>query len=152
MPERVPPNPPSPFATADPAFRHLFAEMMFFGPPAPGVLAFAGCDQLAVVPDEPLREADPSGALPEGICPACMQVAQGGSEPDDNQTPQDCRLCESSGPDGLCAMCRIEMHEHWVASGRPDGITLDQAVDQVILNDHIADGVREHFDEKEAGR
>lgn len=145
----VAPNPPSPFADADPQYRHLFAEMLPFGPPSPGVLALAGCDRLAVVPDT-LQTADPNGELPDGLCPACLAVARGQEPPADVQPVSQCQTCESSTQhNGLCAMCRQEFHDVWVAGGSPD-ITLEQAVIHVLFSDYFADAAREHLDDKDA--
>ena len=112
---RVAPNPPSPFADADPAYRHLFPTPFLFPDPPAGVLAPTGCDRLAVVP-EAVREAIPGGELPEGLCPVCVAVMR--SEPFvDARVLAPCRECGApTRPDGLCALCRQERHDAWWAT------------------------------------
>ncbi|ELP71020.1 hypothetical protein STRTUCAR8_05556, partial [Streptomyces turgidiscabies Car8] len=109
------PNPFSPYADADPLYRHVFPVLMpaLFGEPAPGTLAVAGCERMAVVPDEPLRFADdPDAALPAGLCPTCI-AAMNGAETSPG-TPGDCARCESTTRhNGLCALCRQEKHADW---------------------------------------
>lgn len=107
------PNPHSPYADADPNYRHIFATIVFFGDPAPGGLVPTACERLAVVPEEPLRDANEGdGVLPEGLCPVCVAVMQGGDEPRHPVT--DCRECEAvTNHAGLCALCRQEKHEAW---------------------------------------
>jgi hypothetical protein len=107
----VPPNPYSPYADADPNYRHLFHSPVFFNDPAPGVLAPTVCERLAVVP-ELLIVTGLGRELPDGLCPACVTVMQGGDEP--RHPVSDCRECESvTGHDGLCALCRQDKHEAW---------------------------------------
>lgn len=112
MPERVPPNPHSPYADADPQYRHIFPTVIFFGPPKPGQLVTAGCERMAVVPDEPLRTAD--GELPDGLCPACVAAMRGEELPADARPVSACRDCGgSTDHDGMCALCRQGAHEAW---------------------------------------
>lgn len=117
MAEHVTPNPYSPYATADPRYRHLFAAPVFFPAPAPGVLALAGCGHLAVVPDEPMRDAQGQAELPDGLCPKCVASMREDSIVEQAPVMADCSECDSSTyHDGLCALCRAEKHETW--SGR----------------------------------
>lgn len=109
----IAPNPHSPYADADPNSRHLFPSYAFFGAPTPGGLATTGCERLAVVPEEPLKDAA-DGILPDGLCPACLAAMRGEELPEDVRPVTDCRSCDSSTyHDGLCAMCRMEAHEAW---------------------------------------
>ncbi|WP_370667071.1 hypothetical protein [Streptomyces sp. IBSBF 2507] len=105
------PNPHSPYADADPNYRHLL--LAFFGDPCPGVLCPTACERLAVVPEEPLQDPHAGdGTLPNGLCPTCVAVTQGGDEPRHPVT--DCRECEAvTDHDGLCALCRQEKHDEW---------------------------------------
>ncbi|WKD36542.1 hypothetical protein [Streptomyces xanthophaeus] len=107
------PNPSSPFATADPNTRHLIATVPLFGQPRPGALVLVGCDHLAVVPTEPLTEAD--GTLPDGLCPACVAAMNGEAESQE-QPAGECRDCGlTTRHDGLCVLCRMEAHDEWWA-------------------------------------
>ncbi|MFB6934550.1 hypothetical protein [Streptomyces chartreusis] len=106
------PNPHSPYADADPTKRHIFAAFAFFGDPTPGGLVPTACERLAVVPEEPLTGTSPDAELPDGLCPLCVAVMQGGDEPRHPVT--DCRECEAvTDHDGLCALCRQEKHDAW---------------------------------------
>jgi hypothetical protein len=126
--------------------------MMFFGPPAPGGLALAGCERMAVVPDEPMRTANPN-ELPDGLCPACVAAMRGQELPDDTRPVTDCRTCDGrTEHDGVCALCRQELHDQWVTAGRPDGVTLDHAVTGLLAADAREDAASEHLDEKVAER
>ncbi|MFG3090652.1 hypothetical protein ACGGAI_23810 [Streptomyces antibioticus] len=111
----VAPNPYSPYADADPLYRHLIPVLLpsLFGEPAPGTLAATGCGRMAVVPDEPLRFVDEQdGPLPAGVCPACITAMTDGTTPP--YAASDCRRCESSTRhNGLCAQCRQEQHADW---------------------------------------
>ncbi len=112
---RIEPNPTSPFADADPSVRHIFPSPIFFPSPQPGVLAVAGCERMAVVPSEPMRDAA-AGDLPEGLCPGCLAAMRGEELPADVRPVADCRECGSlTDHDGLCAVCRQEAHEEWAA-------------------------------------
>jgi hypothetical protein len=110
---KIAPNPYSPYADADPNYRHVFAFFAFFGDPAPGGLVPAACDAMAVVPEADLTETRPGADdLPDGLCPACVAVLNGGEPP--KRPTTDCRECEAkTGHDGLCAVCRQEAHEKW---------------------------------------
>lgn len=111
----IAPNPHSPYADADPNYRHIFAAFTFFGDPHPGGLVPTACERLAVVPEEPLRDANAGdGTLPDGLCPACLAAMRGEELPEDIRPVTDCRECESrTEHDGLCALCRQEKHEAW---------------------------------------
>ncbi|MFB8101327.1 hypothetical protein ACFC3O_00570 [Streptomyces sp. NPDC056007] len=115
MADRIAPNPPSPYATADPNTRHLLPGL--FGEPRPATLAPTGCDRLAVVPAEALRAAGDSNAFPPGICDTCIAAwyaALRGQELPDDRPTTDCRECQSqTRHDGLCALCRQDAHEEW---------------------------------------
>ncbi|WP_225825647.1 hypothetical protein [Streptomyces naphthomycinicus] len=110
---KVDPNPHSPYADADPNYRHIFATIAFFGDPAPGRLVPTACERLAVVPEEALRDTHAGdGTLPDGLCPICVAVMQGGDELRHPVT--GCRECEAvTDHDGLCALCRQEKHDAW---------------------------------------
>lgn len=108
----VTPNPASPYADADPAFRHMFPSL--FGPPLPGHLAFAGCDRLAVVPPEMTETGPTARTLPDGLCPACLAAMRGQEPPEDIRPVANCRACDATTDhDGLCAMCRMDAHDQW---------------------------------------
>lgn len=118
---RIEPNPPSPFADADSQYRHIFPSPVFFPDPKPGVLALAGCDRLAVVPSEPLRDTA-DGELPDGLCPACLAAMRGEELPADVRPVADCRECGNrTDHDGLCVMCRMDGHETWAADAAAPG-------------------------------
>lgn len=118
MAERIPPNPYSPYADANPNARHLIAS--FLGSlPEVGVLTLAGCGRMAVVPAEPLTDvtdlllAGRTGELPPGLCADCVGVAAGDGEPLP-PVPGTCRDCDSPSSHGdLCALCRHELHSKW---------------------------------------
>lgn len=109
------PNPYSPYADADPLYRHIFPSVLpsLFGEPAPGALAETGCERMAVVPDEPLQFADdPDAVPPAGLCPACITAMHGGQLAP--ATVSECQRCESTTRHvGLCALCRQEKHTDW---------------------------------------
>lgn len=111
----VTPNPYSPYADADPQYRHIFPSPIFFPDPIPGGLALAGCERMAVVPTEPLQDAQAGdGILPDGLCPACLAAMRGEELPEDARRVASCRDCGcSTDHDGLCAVCRQEAHEAW---------------------------------------
>lgn len=110
---RVSPNPFSPYANADPDVRHLVPSLFGFGPTA-GVLALTACERMAVVPDEPLRDATGRlGDLPPGLCPVCVSVATGEGAPGGGD-PDVCRECGDGSSQGeWCALCRQDLHEQW---------------------------------------
>lgn len=108
----VEPNPYSPYATADPAQRHLFPTL--FGPPASGILIPAGCHRLAVVPDHP-TELDPDTTeLPDGLCPGCVDSLRGLPATTAPRPVTACRTCgQDTHHNQLCALCRAEAHDLW---------------------------------------
>jgi hypothetical protein len=112
---KVAPNPYSPYADADLQYRHVFPVVTFFGNPKPGGLALAGCERMAVVPEEPLQDAlAGDGVLPDGLCPACVASMRGEELPADARPVSQCRDCEgSTDHDGLCALCRQDAHDAW---------------------------------------
>ncbi|WP_171108635.1 MULTISPECIES: hypothetical protein [unclassified Streptomyces] len=108
---KVEPNPHSPYANADPNYRHIFPSPIFFPQAAPGVLALTACQGMAVVP-EALIETEPGAPLPDGLCPACVTVMQGGAPP--KRPSSECGDCAAPTWHGeLCALCRQEKHEAW---------------------------------------
>ncbi|MDQ0809886.1 hypothetical protein QFZ63_001600 [Streptomyces sp. B3I7] len=107
----IAPNPRSPYASADPQYRHIFPSPIFFPTPTPGVLAAAACNLMAVVPAD-LIETRPGEPLPNGLCPDCVTVMQGGAPP--KHPSSLCGECGSATWHGeLCALCRQEKHEQW---------------------------------------
>lgn len=108
----VEPNPFSPYATADPAVRHLFPTL--FGPPTPGILIPAGCHDLAVVLDQ-AAEIDPTATeLPEGLCALCVASMRGLTVTANPRPLAACRTCgQDTHHNRLCALCRAEAHELW---------------------------------------
>jgi hypothetical protein len=110
MTERIAPNPYSPYADADPTYRHAVPSL--FGTlPTPGGLTVVACGRMAVVPTEPLQDAERPD-LPEGFCPACITVMNGGRElPTERGTCKECGHGSSHGD--LCALCRQELHDTW---------------------------------------
>lgn len=153
MPDTITPNPPSPFANANPAFRHLIPTIPLFSVPVPGTLALTGCNYLAVVPDEPLRDASAGGALPDGLCPACLAEMRGETPPTGVRPVTECRTCDDHTIHGeMCVLCRQEMHDRWMADGSPDGATLDQAVALAIVAEYTTDPAPEHPGAESAGQ
>lgn len=81
----ITPNPFSPFADADPEYRHLLAVPAIFGmEPGAGTLYPTGCDRLAVVPER-ITETKPSADLPDGLCPLCVAVMRTGHPLEDSR-------------------------------------------------------------------
>mgnify|MGYP001577830958 FL=1 len=111
MIDRVEPNPYSPYATADPTTRHIFAVPIFFPEPRPGGLCPTACDELAVVPED-LLEIEQGQPLPDGLCEPCITAMRNGrpKTPDTADTGR-CSLF-TRRPD-LCALCRQEAHDAW---------------------------------------
>ncbi|MEU9014286.1 hypothetical protein AB0D12_31855 [Streptomyces sp. NPDC048479] len=128
----VAPNPYSPYADASPQRRHIFLTSSFFGDPKPGVLTPTGCERLAVVPEEPMRDANSGdGILPHGLCPACLAEMRGEELPEGVQPVADCRACGSSTDhDGMCALCRQEAHDDWWPHRDQDATP--QALEQIL--------------------
>lgn len=114
-PTLVMPNPYSPYADADPLYRHLFPVFAreLHGDPAPGALVLTTCERMTVVPDEPITYThEMEGPLPDGLCPLCLAVRRGEAPP--RLPTTECRRCESSTPhNGLCALCRQDQHANW---------------------------------------
>lgn len=110
----ITPNPFSPFADADPEYRHLLAVPAIFGmEPGAGTLYPTGCDRLAVVPER-ITETKPSADLPDGLCPLCVAVMRTGHPLEDSRGAVPCRECSTTTRhDGLCALCRQELHDEW---------------------------------------
>jgi hypothetical protein len=107
----VTPNPHSPYATATPDVRHIFAVPVFFPAPKPGGLLPTACAAMAVV-GEDVIETRPGAELPEGLCPLCVTVMNGGQPP--ARTTSECGECGSATWHGeWCALCRQEKHEEW---------------------------------------
>ncbi len=108
---RLAPNPHSPYADADSQHRHIFPSTMFLPDPVPGVLDLTACEAMAVVPEE-LFKTGPDAELPEGLCPDCVHVMQGGEPP--QRTRSQCGDCGTQTWHGaLCALCRQDKHEAW---------------------------------------
>lgn len=109
----VAPNPHSPFADADPRYRHLFPAPAFLAvAPEPGVLTPTGCNRLAVVPDGVALA--PRGSLPDGLCPQCVATTRADDLPPDERPAHPCTACGmTTRHEGLCALCRQEGHDEW---------------------------------------
>jgi len=113
MNNAVPPNPYSPYATADPDTRHLFPIPPELGPPTPGTLLFAGCHGLAVVPDDPIEIDPATEQLPHGLCMPCVDSLRGLAHTD-TRPLTDCRVCcHITRNNSLCATCRATAHHLW---------------------------------------
>lgn len=112
--ETVEPNPYSPFATADPNYRHIIPSPIFFPAAKPGVLVLTGCNELAVVPEELSDVNDSNGILQDGLCPACVSAMNSGEEPAYTGSETSCGVCQSpTHRDGLCVLCRQSQHDEW---------------------------------------
>jgi len=112
MGTRIAPNPHSPYATADPQYRHTILAFVFCDP-TPGALALTGCDNLSVVPTEPLTLTNLDDA-PEGLCPTCVAAVQGQQPDTSARESGPCRDCEEdTSRDGLCVLCRQDLHDAW---------------------------------------
>ncbi|MFF1717316.1 hypothetical protein [Streptomyces sp. NPDC058268] len=107
----ISPNPPSPYADADPRYRHILPTPASLGAPPPGVLLPTACGRLAVVPGEPLRVA--ADLLPAGLCPACLAALHGKELPEDIRPVSTCGCGLNTEHDGLCALCRQDRHAVW---------------------------------------
>lgn len=107
----VPPNPYSPYATANPAERHLFRTIV--GPPSAGALLHTCCDGLAVVPEDVI-ELDPAAEqLPDGVCATCVAVFRGLTVPI-AKVETACVECGTiTILNHLCALCRSQAHLLW---------------------------------------
>lgn len=122
---KIEPNPYSPYANADPKYRHLLPSLFGIGP-KPGVLALTACERMAVAPGEPLQDATDAIAggdvanLPAGLCTPCVMVATGRFTADRVQ-PARCEECGGDSSQGdLCALCRQELHDAWWATRGPE--------------------------------
>jgi hypothetical protein len=111
---RIDPNPYSPFADADPQLRHLFpVPVLISVPPVPGSLAVTGCSRLAMVPWD-VADAPALAELPENVCSGCAQAMREDNPQPDHRPVAACHRCLApTRHDGLCALCRVVMHEHW---------------------------------------
>lgn len=127
---KLSPNPFSPYADADPNYRHLVPSL-FGAAPESGVLAVAACGGMAVVPEGTLGDATDAlregrlDDLPEGLCPNCLAVATGeGIEAGKHVSPGTCSECGDRTLHGTCcALCRQELHDQWQVSqeNAPEG-------------------------------
>lgn len=107
----IAPNPHSPYATANPQYGHIFAVPAFLPAPKPGGLLPTACEAMAVVGKDVI-ETWPGAELPEGLCPLCAAVMNGGEPP--ARTSSECKDCDAATWHGeLCAVCRQEKHEAW---------------------------------------
>jgi hypothetical protein len=133
----IAPNPHSPYASAAPDVRHIFASPTFFPDPNPGVLALTACEGMAVVAEE-LVQTEPGAPLPDGLCPACVTVMEGGEPP--KRESSQCGECGSATWHGvLCALCRQDKHEAWwlacgkeLAEARAAGCALWEVTERSI--------------------
>jgi hypothetical protein len=112
----ITPNPYSPYATADPALRHLIPIPRLLADlgvrPDTGALATTSCGQLAVVPDDAIM-VDPGHPFPPIACPACIAAMKADRI---DETPRDiepCPECARPTPYGLCIVCRQDQHNEW---------------------------------------
>lgn len=148
LPQVPEPNPYSPYATADPAARHVFQA--FFGSfPPPDVLALTACAEFAVVPAS-LTKTD-RGSPHAGLCTACVAAMQSRPLPEKVGPVTDCRFCEGSTlHDGVCALCRQEFHEEWwkirpSSDVVPDGTILERIRKPTVMDSpgaRLPDGAR----------
>lgn len=123
MTDPAKPNPYSPFACAEPTVRHAFPVYPFFGGPEAGVLAMTLCERTAIVPGD--TQEYPVGAeMPAGTCPGCAAVLREQEPPEDTRTPEQCKTCESRGPNGMCLMCRMDAHDRWASLQLPSNTPL----------------------------
>lgn len=122
MTERIAPNPYSPYANALPDARHLLPVLFFMPPPPPGTLALTGCDRMAVVPVDLLKDvtellsAGRAGELPPGLCADCVSAATGEGRVAGHPqaAPAVCEHCDGPSSQGRwCALCRQELHDAW---------------------------------------
>lgn len=115
MAERIAPNPPSPYADADPQYRHLIPSFFGLGS-EPGVLAVAACGYMVVAPEQQ-REALNFRDLPDGICPQCIDEATGKlEETGPHGRLHNCTRCSlSTRHEDICALCRQQLHDEWRA-------------------------------------
>lgn len=118
MSARVAPNPFSPYADADPAYRHLVPGLFGIAPPE-GALSPTACGLMTVVPGSDLGDATDAlvdhrfNDLPDGLCPRCVGVATG-REREISGAPTTCEECGSDTRHARwCALCRQDLHEQW---------------------------------------
>lgn len=113
MTPRLEPNRYSPFADADPKYRHILPSPVFFPAAAPGVLAPTACEYLAVVPDGLSEIPTGENTLPDGLCPTCVGVMRRTWKPVRGPVVQ-CQVCESdTRHECLCSLCRMSQHDEW---------------------------------------
>lgn len=122
-PDLVPPNPFSPYATADPTLRHGWR--LWQRPFEVGRLVGMACSGLEVVPEpdpELVAELDAAlrahGRTPPGFCRVCINVITGRIHVSPYLWPDagPCRNCGNDGGTGelaLCSWCRQPMHWAW---------------------------------------
>ncbi|MFJ2780240.1 hypothetical protein [Kitasatospora sp. NPDC087315] len=118
----ITPNPPSPYATADPNLRHTLAPpnnlLGRFRTPA-STLALTDCRALAVVPNQPYNFSA-SPVLPDGLCTTCIATWIYDEPAPAAPLAQPCERCDALTQHGtLCAVCRIDAHDRWTADGCP---------------------------------
>jgi len=101
----------SPYATADPGYRHLIPNPPF-ALPGPGDLYLTWCGRAAVAPDTP-RTATPGQADAEGVCPECAAAFRSGTMPRTG-VGAACEYCTAPAEHGgICMTCRVELHNQW---------------------------------------
>jgi hypothetical protein len=118
MSEPLTPNSYSPYADADPNYRHLIPSL--FGiDPIPGKLTVAACGGMVVVRDGAFDDATETldagrtEDLPPGMCPICIAVASGQQHEPPGQRGT-CSRCDGGSSHGdMCALCRQELHDAW---------------------------------------
>ncbi|MFJ8743442.1 hypothetical protein ACIRL2_29205 [Embleya sp. NPDC127516] len=117
-------HPTSPYATADPALRHVIPSP-FGQTPRPGLLALTACGNLAVVPATAPVHLDSDHADPDDLCPRCAAAVQDADAHPDIRPHTLCEMCEAPTRHGnLCAPCRQDAHDA-CTTGRPALSTID---------------------------
>lgn len=112
-------HPYSPYATADPAHRHMMYAEVNVCAPIPGELCLTWCGRTAVTPEDypsPTgREPDewPAAAVFTTTCPTC-QAALAEGTPRGIGTGGTCDYCHGPAEHGaICVRCRIQLHHVW---------------------------------------